>query len=178
MIRCRSRLSCPRYDQPERGFSLSHSLWLTLFFSRRQEFQFQHLCPGHQEDPTSIPTTVIAKALSWQRTRASKAEDPFFQAFSLEFIHGFQKEMRALTSDNSFSLSSLFGQKGPDPSSGWHAVTCFPLALKVVARLTTFSLFGEPLCRDEDFLNMCCSFGDAIPKGAMFLRLWPGWSRG
>ncbi|TWU71198.1 hypothetical protein ED733_002286 [Metarhizium rileyi] len=124
-----------------------------------------------------IPNSVIAKALSWQRTRASKPEDPFFKAFSAEFVHGFQQEVQLLVQKQSRRLIPLFNGALPDAHSGWTAVPCFPLALKVVARLTTYSLFGEPLCRSDEFLDMCCIFGDAIPRDALILRSWPGWAR-
>ncbi|KAL7626880.1 hypothetical protein AAE478_003654 [Parahypoxylon ruwenzoriense] len=112
-----------------------------------EEFQFEWLLPGQLHDVRRIPNSVIAKALGWQRTRAGKPDDPFFKEFSAEVIHGFHEEMRPF----------LRG-KGEDERCGWSAVPCFPLALKVIARLTTKSLFGEPLCRDVAFLDMCCRF--------------------
>ncbi|KAH0592036.1 hypothetical protein MHUMG1_10247 [Metarhizium humberi] len=124
-----------------------------------------------------IPNSVIAKALSWQRTRASKPEDPFFKSFSAEFIHGFQEETQRLVQNQSSGIFSLFRGTAPAADSGWSAVPCFPLAIKVIARLTTYSLFGEPLCRDVEFLDMCCRFGDAIPRDALILRSWPAWAR-
>nr|AFO69283.2 P450 monooxygenase [Periglandula ipomoeae] len=142
-----------------------------------EEFQFKWLLPGQAHEARMIPNSVMAKALSWQRTRASKPSDPFFEAFSAEFIHGFQEEMRRLTQHQNSSFISSLLCTIPDARSGWHAVPCFPLALKVIARLTTYSLFGEPLCRDAAFLDVCCRFGDAIPRDALILRSWPGWAR-
>ncbi|KAI1075208.1 P450 monooxygenase [Whalleya microplaca] len=131
-----------------------------------EEFQFKSLLPGQLHNIRRIPNSVVAKALAWQRTRAGNPDDPFFKEFSSEFIHGFHEEMRPF----------LRG-KGEDERCGWSSVPCFPLALKVIARLTMKSLFGEPLCRDIAFLDMCCRFGDAIPRDALILRLWPAWAR-
>ncbi|KJK94937.1 hypothetical protein H633G_01163 [Metarhizium anisopliae BRIP 53284] len=142
-----------------------------------EEFQFEHLLPGQLHDVRRIPNSVIAKALSWQRTRASKPEDPFFKSFSAEFIHGFQEETQRLVQNQSSGIFSLFRGTPLAADSGWSAVPCFPLAIKVIARLTTYSLFGEPLCRDVEFLDMCCRFGDAIPRDALILRSWPAWAR-
>ncbi|EXU98876.1 cytochrome P450 [Metarhizium robertsii] len=142
-----------------------------------EEFQFEHLLPGQLHDVRRIPNSVIAKALSWQRTRARKPEDAFFKSFSAEFVHGFQEETQRLVQNQSSGIFSLFRGTPPAADSGWSAVPCFPLAIKVIARLTTYSLFGEPLCRDVEFLDMCCRFGDAIPRDALILRSWPAWAR-
>lgn len=136
-----------------------------------QEFQFKWLLPGQLHDVRRIPNSVIAKALSWQRTRASKPDDPFFRSFSDEFVYGFQEEMQRL------SKGQLSSSIAGDASSGWQAVPCFPFALNVIARLTTYALFGEPLCRNAHFLAMSCRFGDAIPRDALILRAWPDWAR-
>ncbi|KAI1121484.1 P450 monooxygenase [Nemania abortiva] len=142
-----------------------------------EEFQFDSLLPGQCHDVSRIPNSVIAKALSWQRTRASKAEDPFFREFSAEFIHGFQEEMnRFATASRPSRLRAAFGA-GSKLRSGWHAVQCFPFALRVIARLTTYSLFGGMLCRNIEFLDLCCQFGDAIPRDALILRAWPKFTR-
>ncbi|KAH8897621.1 P450 monooxygenase [Thozetella sp. PMI_491] len=142
-----------------------------------EEFQFNWLLPGQCHDVQRIPNSVIAKALSWQRTRASKPEDPFFRAFSVEFTHGFQEEMNRFAAASRPSiLSTIFGASS-NRRSGWHAVQCFPFALRVIARLTTYSLFGNTLCRNTEFLDMCCRFGDAIPRDALILRACPGFIR-
>ncbi|KAG6029620.1 hypothetical protein E4U41_000305 [Claviceps citrina] len=57
------------------------------------------------------------------------------------------------------------------------AVSCFPFAIRLITRLTTYSLFGEPLCRDSAFLHLCCKFGDALPRDALILRPPPSWTR-
>ncbi|KAI0600760.1 P450 monooxygenase [Biscogniauxia sp. FL1348] len=131
-----------------------------------EEFQFEWLLPGKLHNVRRIPNSVIAKALAWQRTKAGKPDDPFFKEFSSEFIHAFHEEMQPFLHD-----------KDKNERGGWSAVPCFPLALKVVARLTTRSLFGEPLCRDIEFLYMCCRFGDAIPRDALILRSCPTWAK-
>ncbi|KAM4059004.1 cytochrome p450 [Hirsutella rhossiliensis] len=128
-----------------------------------EEFQFKYSLPGQQHNIRRIPNSVIAKALSWQRTRASNPTDPFFKEFSTEFLHGFEQELQA------------FG--GLPKSSDWMAVPCFPMALKVIARLTTKSLFGEPLCRDPVFLDLCCEVGDSVPRVALLLRCIPAFAR-
>nr|AGN73059.1 P450 monooxygenase [Epichloe funkii] len=142
-----------------------------------EEFQFKWLLPGQAHEARIIPNSVIAKALSWQRTRANKPSDPFFESFSAEFMQGFQEEMRRLIQYQNSSVMSNRSGAVLDPAHGWHAVPCFPLALKVIGRLTTYVLFGKPLCQDATFLNMCCQFGDVIPRDAIILRSWPALAR-
>ncbi|KAG6097730.1 hypothetical protein E4U31_005003 [Claviceps sp. LM219 group G6] len=62
----------------------------------RKEFQFDFLLPGNSVRPDMIPSSVIAKALSWQRTRAAKLDDSFFKAFSAELFYGFRAEVQML----------------------------------------------------------------------------------
>ncbi|KAG5977226.1 hypothetical protein E4U56_000191 [Claviceps arundinis] len=64
--------------------------------SFRAEFQFDFLLPGNSIRPDMIPNSVIAKALSWQRTRAAKLDDSFFKAFSAELFYGFRAEVQML----------------------------------------------------------------------------------
>lgn len=146
---------------------------------KTQEFQFKWLLPGQCHDVRRIPNSVIAKALSWQRTRASMPNDPFFNEFSHEFLFGFQEEVQAFTGSQRTSCIPFFSHAAETTSSdsGWIALPCFPLALKVIARLTTKSLFGTPLCRSQKFLDMCCDFGAAVPRDAMILRCFPGFVR-
>lgn len=146
---------------------------------RTQEFQFKWLLPGQHHDVRRIPNSVIAKALSWQRTRASNSKDPFFKEFSAEFLYGFQEEIQAFTGRQKQSYLPFFSHAADSMvgNSDWIEAPCFPLALKVIARLTTKSLFGEPLCRKPEFLDMCCQFGDAVPRDAMILRCFPEFTR-
>ncbi|PHH78826.1 hypothetical protein CDD80_6197 [Ophiocordyceps camponoti-rufipedis] len=141
-----------------------------------EEFQFKYSLPGQQHDIRKIPNSVIGKALSWQRNRSNNVEDPFFADFSKEFLHGFQHEMEAFRQKQPSSSLAFFSHAA-EPKAGWMAVPCFPLALKIVARLTTKSLFGEPLCRDDYFLDLCCQFADAVPRVAMVLRCFPSFVR-
>ncbi|POR31667.1 Cytochrome P450 monooxygenase [Tolypocladium paradoxum] len=171
-ITCPSGLSCPRY------------LFLLPVHEecradRTQEFQFKWLLPGQHHDVRRIPNSVIAKALSWQRTRASNSKDPFFKEFSAEFLYGFQEEIHAFAGFQRPSYLPFFSHAADimTGNSGWIAAPCFPLALKVIARLTTKSLFGEPLCRNPEFLDMCCKFGDAVPRDALILRCFPEFMR-
>ncbi|RDA85087.1 hypothetical protein CP532_3111 [Ophiocordyceps camponoti-leonardi (nom. inval.)] len=145
-----------------------------------EEFQFKYSLPGQQHNIRKIPNSVIGKALSWQRNRANNPQDPFFAEFSNEFLHGFLKEMddhRRKQRDSSSSRALPFFSHAADPGSEWMAMPCFPLSMKIVARLTTKSLFGEPLCRDDDFLDLCCQFADAVPRVAMVLRCFPAFMR-
>ena len=143
-----------------------------------QEFQFQYSLPGQQEGARKIPTSVIAKALSWQKTRASNPQDPFFMEFSTEFLQGFQEAMLKLSAQQPWYRRVFsHSNSGPPANSGWMEVPCFPLAIKVIARLTTKSLFGAPLCRSQEFLEKCCQFGDAVPRDAFILRCFPAFTR-
>ncbi|RCI07490.1 hypothetical protein L249_4531 [Ophiocordyceps polyrhachis-furcata BCC 54312] len=142
-----------------------------------EEFQFRYSLPGQQHDIRKIPNSVIGKALSWQRNRSNNAQDPFFADFSKEFLHGFLQEMDGYRRKQSSSRSLPFFSHAADPSPEWIAMPCFSLSMKIVARLTTKSLFGEPLCRDDDFLDLCCQFADAVPRVAMVLRCFPAFLR-
>nr|AGN73102.1 P450 monooxygenase-like protein [Epichloe aotearoae] len=144
-----------------------------------EEFQFQYSLPGQQHNIRRIPNSVIAKALSWQKTRASNPVDPFFREFSNEFLHGFQEEMEAFERcPKSYSLPFFsHANQSMRGHSDWISLPCFPLALKIIARVTTKSLFGEPLCRDRSFLDLCCEVGDSVPRVALILRCCPAFAR-
>ncbi|KJZ71108.1 hypothetical protein HIM_09527 [Hirsutella minnesotensis 3608] len=143
-----------------------------------EEFQFEYSLPG-QHNIRKIPNSVIAKALSWQKTRASNAADPFFWEFSNAFLHGFQEEIQAFRSrPRSFGLPFFSHANDYVPEdSEWISVPCFPLALRIIARFTTKSLFNEPLCRDGAFLDLCCEVGDSVPRVALILRCCPAFAR-
>ncbi|KAG6050539.1 hypothetical protein E4U39_003815 [Claviceps sp. Clav50 group G5] len=146
-----------------------------------QEFQFDFLLPGNSVRSDMIPNSVIAKALSWQRTRAAKLDDSFFKDFSAELFYGFRAELQVLAKNQ--HKPSTESSNAADPVSDtsahskWLAAPCFPFCLKIVARLTIFSLFGESLCRDVAFLDLCCEFGNALPMDALLLRSLPSWAK-
>nr|UGT01462.1 P450 monooxygenase [Claviceps purpurea] len=146
-----------------------------------QEFQFDFLLPGNSIRPDMIPSSVIAKGLSWQKTRAAKLDDSFFKAFSAELFYSFRAEMQMLAENQHKSLTESANASDPvsDTSahSKWLAAPCFPFCLKIIARLTIFSLFGESLCRDVAFLDLCCDFGNALPIDALLLRSLPSWAK-
>ncbi|KAG6051359.1 hypothetical protein E4U17_006222 [Claviceps sp. LM77 group G4] len=147
----------------------------------KKEFQFDFLLPGNSVRSDMIPNSVIAKALSWQRTRAAKLDDSFFKNFSAELFYGFRAEVQVLAKNQ--HRPSIESSNAADPVSDtsahskWLAAPCFPFCLKIVARLTIFSLFGESLCRDVAFLDLCCEFGNALPMDALLLRSLPSWAK-
>ncbi|KAG6068060.1 hypothetical protein E4U32_002010 [Claviceps aff. humidiphila group G2b] len=128
-----------------------------------------------------IPNSVIAKALSWQRTRAAKLDDSFFKTFSAELFYGFGAEVQMLAEN--LHKPSTESSNASDPVSDtsahseWLAAPCFSFCLKIIARLTIFSLFGESLCRNVAFLDLCCDFGNALPMDALLLRSLPSWAK-
>ncbi|KAG6163598.1 hypothetical protein E4U11_001779 [Claviceps purpurea] len=134
--------------------------------TRMEEFQFDFLLPGNSIRPDMIPSSVIAKGLSWQKTRAAKLDDSFFKAFSAELFYGFRAEMQMLAENQ--HKPSTESAKATDPVSDtsahskWLAAPCFPFCLKIIARLTIFSLFGESLCRDVAFLDLCWELQEKI----------------
>nr|J7FJH1.1 RecName: Full=Cytochrome P450 monooxygenase idtQ; AltName: Full=Indole-diterpene biosynthesis cluster protein Q [Claviceps paspali]AFO85417.1 P450 monooxygenase [Claviceps paspali] len=135
-----------------------------------EEFEFDLLSPGHghghRRGPDSVPIPVVAKALAWQRRRTANTNDPFFQEFMAEVSYGFQQEVQRLSQDpRSSTTTPVF------------TVPCFSFALQVVGRITTFALFGRPMCRDRAFLDLCGKYSDGLPRGAMLLRPWPKWMR-
>ncbi|KAG6319371.1 hypothetical protein E4U22_004624 [Claviceps purpurea] len=146
-----------------------------------QDFQFDFLLPGYLARPDMIPSSIIAKALTWQRTKAAKLDVTFFEALSAELFYAFQVEMQVLADDQHKPLTESSNASDPvsDTSthSGWLAVACFPFCLKIVARLTVFALLGESLCRDVAFLDLCCEFGNAFPMDALLLRWLPSWTK-
>ncbi|KAG6044839.1 hypothetical protein E4U33_001469 [Claviceps sp. LM78 group G4] len=128
-----------------------------------------------------IPSSIIAKSLTWQRTKAVKLDVTFFEALSAELFYAFQVEMRVLA-DNQ-QKPSIESSNAADPvsdtstHSGWLTAACFPFCLKIVVRLTVFALFGKSLCRDVAFLDLCCEFGNAFPMDALLLRWFPTWAK-
>ncbi|KYK60561.1 cytochrome P450 monooxygenase [Drechmeria coniospora] len=148
------------------------------FDYEKKELQFKWLLPGQHHLVERIPNSVIAKALSWQRSRASNPDDAFFREFSGEFLQSFDEEVQAIGAQRQLFRVPFFSHAADvTASSGRIAVPCFPMALKVIARLTTKSLFGAPLCRDGKFLELCCHFGSAVPRDAAILRCFPEFSR-
>ncbi|KAG6230799.1 hypothetical protein E4U26_007580 [Claviceps purpurea] len=106
--------------------------------SFRAEFQFDFLLPGNSIRPDMIPSSVISKGLSWQKTRAAKLDDSFFKAFSAELFYGFRAEMQMLAENQHKSLTESANASDPvsDTSahSKWLAAPCFPFCLKIIAR--------------------------------------------
>lgn len=52
--------------------------------------------PGADPGVRRIPTTIIAKALAWQRNRSRNSKDSYFDEFVEEFVNGMEKEMPEL----------------------------------------------------------------------------------
>ncbi|KAG6187433.1 hypothetical protein E4U36_008024 [Claviceps purpurea] len=106
--------------------------------SVRAEFQFDFLLPGNSIRPDMIPSSVIAKGLSWQKTRAAKLDDSFFKAFSAELFYGFRAEMQMLAENQHKPSTESANASDPvsDTSahSKWLAAPCFPFCLKIIAR--------------------------------------------
>nr|AFO69302.1 P450 monooxygenase [Aciculosporium take] len=153
---------------------------LSLKAVMAEEFQFRYLLAGFH-GARMLPLVVIARAMNWQKRRADKPDDPFFEAFSAEFVTSFEEEIQRLAQGchSRSTASSFLPGTGPDAASrqGWLAVPCFPFALKLISRLTTYSLFGESLCRNEEFLDLSRRFGDTVPRDATVLLAVPSWAR-
>ncbi|KAG6077804.1 hypothetical protein E4U16_002011 [Claviceps sp. LM84 group G4] len=101
-----------------------------------QEFQFDFLLPGNSVRSDMIPNSVIAKALSWQRTRAAKLDDSFFKNFSAELFYGFRAEVQVLAKNQ--HRPSIESSNAADPVSDTSAHSNL-----VVRYLTTMRRLGE-----------------------------------
>ncbi|KAG6259542.1 hypothetical protein E4U24_003808 [Claviceps purpurea] len=89
--------------------------------SFRAEFQFDFLLPGNSIRPDMIPSSVISKGLSWQKTRAAKLDDSFFKAFSAELFYGFRAEMQMLAENQHKSLTESANASDPVSDTSAHS---------------------------------------------------------
>lgn len=123
----------------------------------------------------------MAKALGWQRLRTNNPTDPFFQEFAKTCLDGFDHGIRTLGKPGespSRQPSDVIYSGDPVNDPDWVSVPCFRLALEVVSRLTSKSLFGKSdFWDDPGFLAMCCQYADAVPRDAMALHCVPSFSR-
>nr|BBD84642.1 putative cytochrome P450 [Cordana terrestris] len=152
---------------------------LSMFAVMSDEFQFKWTAPGGQYDAHRLGTPVMAKALGWQRLRTNNPKDPFFEDFAATCLDGLDHGIRMLQETRPSPISSSnAGDTESISNADWVSVPCFKLALDVVSRMTTKSLFGQSDFWDEpDFLNMCRQYADAVPRDAMILHLIPTFLR-
>ena len=145
-----------------------------------QEFQFEWTAPGGQYNAHRLGTPVMAKALGWQRLRTNNPRDPFFKDFVSVCHDGLERGIRSLGEfQKQTSLAGLNSTHAdPGVPTDWISVPCFKLALEAVSRMTTSSFFGQSAFWDKpDFLDMCCTYADAVPRDAMVLHCIPSFLR-
>ncbi|KAG6149803.1 hypothetical protein E4U28_007074 [Claviceps purpurea] len=86
-----------------------------------KDFQFDFLLPGYLARPDMIPSSIIAKALTWQRTKAAKLDVTFFEALSAELFYAFQVEMQVLADDQHKPLTESSNASDPVSDTSTHS---------------------------------------------------------
>lgn len=137
-----------------------------------QLFQAKWCMPGADPDVRRIPTTIIAKALAWQRNRSRNSKDVYFDEFVEEFLHGMGKEMPELK-DGKQTPTFPADNHTVDETEGWISVCCFRLSTRIISRLTAKSLLGRPACRDPELIDLFYRYGNTVPPDGFFLSSLP-----
>ncbi|GMF71470.1 unnamed protein product [Aspergillus oryzae] len=125
--------------------------WLT---STMQLFEAKYTVPGAAEGVHKVPVPIVAKALTWQRTRAATKTDPYFEEFVKELQHAFDAETKFENED-------------------WNDLCCFATGTRIVAHLTAKSLVGYPLSRDTELIDLFAEYGNAVPTSGFFIAMFP-----
>ncbi|KAB8259857.1 cytochrome P450 [Aspergillus pseudonomiae] len=123
-------------------------------FSANALFEAQYTVPGAAEGVHKVPVPTVAKALTWQRTRAATKSDPYFEEFVKELEHAFDVE-------------TMFGD------DDWNDLCCFATGTRIVAHLTAKSLVGYPLSRDKELIDLFAEYGNAVPTSGFFIAMFP-----
>ncbi|KAE8362725.1 cytochrome P450 [Aspergillus caelatus] len=123
-------------------------------FSANALFEAKYTVPGAAEGVHKIPVPIVAKALTWQRTRAATKSDPYFEEFVKELHHAFDAE-------------TMFGDED------WNDLCCFATGTRIVAHLTAKSLVGYPLSRDTELIDLFAEYGNAVPTSGFFIAMFP-----
>ncbi|BAE65190.1 unnamed protein product [Aspergillus oryzae RIB40] len=123
-------------------------------FSANALFEAKYTVPGAAEGVHKVPVPIVAKALTWQRTRAATKTDPYFEEFVKELQHAFDAETKFENED-------------------WNDLCCFATGTRIVAHLTAKSLVGYPLSRDTELINLFAEYGNAVPTSGFFIAMFP-----
>lgn len=119
-----------------------------------------------------IPTSIIAKALAWQRNRSRNSKDRYFDEFVDDFLHGMEEEMPKLT-DGKQTPTLSADNRVIDETEGWVSVCCFRLGTRIISRLTAKSLLGRTACRDLEVIDLFYRYGNTVPPDGFFLSSVP-----
>ncbi|KAE8420539.1 cytochrome P450 [Aspergillus pseudocaelatus] len=123
-------------------------------FSANALFEAKYTVPGAAEGVHKIPVPIVAKALTWQRTRAATKSDPYFEELVKELHHAFDAE-------------TMFGDED------WNDLCCFATGTRIVAHLTAKFLVGYPLSRDTELIDLFAEYGNAVPTSGFFIAMFP-----
>ncbi|KAE8329207.1 cytochrome P450 [Aspergillus sergii] len=123
-------------------------------FSANALFEAKYTVPGAAEGVHKVPVPILAKALTWQRTRAATKTDPYFQEFVEELQHAFDAETKFENED-------------------WNDLCCFAIGTRIVAHLTAKSLVGYPLSQDTELIDLFAEYGNAVPTSGFFIAMFP-----
>ncbi|PIG80525.1 putative cytochrome P450 [Aspergillus arachidicola] len=122
-------------------------------FSANALFEAKYTVPGAAEAVHKVPVPTLAKALTWQRTRAATKTDPYFEEFAKELQHAFDAETKFENED-------------------WNDLCCFATGTRIVAHLTAKSLVGYPLSRDTELIDLFAEYGNAVPTSGFFIAMF------
>lgn len=135
-------------------------------------FQAKYTAPGAAEGVHKIPIPLLAKALTWQRTRSTVESDPYFKEFVNEFLYAWDVETN-FSSDGESILTQHGAGTALVTSTGICEFCCFETGTKIVAHLTAKSLVGYPLCREQELISLFAQYGNAVPTSGFFISMFP-----
>ncbi|KAJ5192839.1 hypothetical protein N7449_008981 [Penicillium cf. viridicatum] len=120
-------------------------------------FQTEYTSPGFVDSKPTVPVPVLAKALAWARQRVSSERDPYFSGLVRELKYGLEAEM------------SGEGVQG----NNWQQVNCFQFSSHLMLRIIARLLFGSPLCRDPEAIDLFSRYGAAVPSSGQLISWFP-----
>ena len=120
-------------------------------------FQTEYTSPGFVDSKPTVPVPVLAKALAWARQRVSSETDPYFSGLVEELKYGLEMEL----------------SDGDVKRDEWQQVNCFQFSSHLMLRLIARLLFGCPLCRDPEAIDLFSRYGAAVPSSGQLIAWLP-----
>ncbi|KKK12916.1 hypothetical protein AOCH_000475 [Aspergillus ochraceoroseus] len=110
-------------------------------------FETKYTVPGFADSLHHIPVPVLSKALVWSRAR-STANNSYFEELVSELDFALAFEMRTTTGGKIHFEVKL---------------NCLTIGLRLMLRLISKVLVGDPLCRDPAAIDLFTRYGSAVP---------------
>lgn len=119
-------------------------------------FQTAYTSPGFVDSKPTVPVSILAKSLVWSRQRVSSETGTYFSGLVEELEYGLEVEMPENTEED-----------------GWQQVNCFEFSSHLMLRLIARLLFGSPLCRDPEAIDLFSRYGATVPRDGQRIARFP-----